>query len=100
MLPEEAFASLNLTTLLVLALCVYRVTKLIVDDTIADPPRNWVFTHAPEKVVELVQCPWCSSFWVGMGATVSYLLWPETTVLLALPWALSAVAGLLTVADG
>lgn len=43
-------------------------------------------------LVGLVGCVWCLSVWVGFGAVGLWLLWPRLTMLLALPFALSALA--------
>lgn len=81
-------------TLLVVALAVFRITRLLVVDSITDPLRDfasrWWFTD------ELLSCPWCTSFWVGLGATIVYALSPDVAFWLSLPFAFSAVAGLLS----
>lgn len=73
---------------------MFRITRLLVVDSIADPIRNlasrWEFTD------ELIACPWCTSFWVGLAATGVYALSPEAAFWLSLPFAFSAVAGLLS----
>lgn len=51
------------------------------------------FVYRPTNVVaEAVYCPRCNSFWLGVMATASYSLAPETTVLICIPFALSAFA--------
>jgi hypothetical protein len=77
----------------VLGLACFRITRLIVQDTIADRPRNWVIQRST-WLGELVSCPWCASFYVALGAAALFLLWPATAVLLCLPWALAALAAL------
>lgn len=81
-------------TLIVVALAVFRVTRLLVVDSITDPIRDffsrWTFTD------ELVGCPWCTGFWVGLAATIVYAVSPEVAFWLSLPFAFSAVAGLLS----
>lgn len=124
---------------LVLALAAYRITRLIVADSITEPLRNrilsqWptddsVFTDewvtetsgepttlhdapvawldgegwiptAPSKWGELVTCAWCAGFWVACLVTLA--VWAvsdlslEWWVWLALPWASSAITGLLS----
>ena len=82
-------------TLIVLALAVYRITRLIVLDTIFDRPRDW----ASQKAIwleTLVTCPWCAGFWISLAATILYALSPTVSFWLFLPFALSAVTGLLS----
>lgn len=99
-------------TLLVLyALAVYRLTRLVVADTITAPirdrlmasayPRGADVHHPPRRVwgwvVELVGCPWCVSVWLAAGwAGLAYLLPVRVSALLAFVLAASAVAGLLS----
>lgn len=44
-----------------------RLTRLIVDDEIARPFREWVeaTTGADSKFTYLVNCPYCVSIWAG-----------------------------------
>lgn len=81
-------------TLIVVGLAVFRVTRLLVVDSITDPIRDffaqWTFTD------ELLACPWCAGFWVGVGATIVYAVNPDVAFWLSLPFAFSAVAGLLS----
>ena len=107
---------------LVVALAVFRVSRLIVSDTILDTPRLWILTRYPasdtvfvdwrddlfwvEKVGgwmaikphligELISCVWCTGFWISVIAVAAWWQSPEVAWWLALPFALSAVAGLL-----
>jgi len=82
-------------TLIVLILAVFRVTRLATTDTIFDTPRNWVHDHS-SFFSEMLDCDWCASFWVAVPVAVAYWLWPDVTFWLSLPFALSAVVGLLT----
>ncbi len=79
-------------TLLVLdALACFRLTRLMVADTITAPLRD----RAPARLREFITCPWCVSVWLA-GAIVAL------QALASGPWlyasailAFSAVAGLL-----
>lgn len=55
--------------LVVLALACYRVTRFIIDDTLIDRQRDWVFrrTAGHPKIHELLDCPYCVSIWVAAG---------------------------------
>jgi len=78
----------------VVALAVFRLTRLLIVDSITDPIRDyftrWEFTD------ELLACPWCTSIWLSVPAAAMFWLWPELTYWLSLPFAFSAVAGLLS----
>lgn len=45
---------------------------------------------------EMLDCYWCASIWVGIVAAVGLFFSPEVTYWVALPFALSAVAGFLS----
>lgn len=52
-----------------LVLATFRVTRLIVKDDFPPVrvPREWVTSHAPTWVGELIGCHWCASGWVAMA---------------------------------
>lgn len=81
------------------ALAVYRLTKLVIDDKITEPLRDWVFAQPGVEegrgVAYLLQCPWCVSIWVGVGMTLARRRWPRVWRLAADVLAMSAVAGWL-----
>lgn len=84
--------------LLLDGLAVFRLTRLITDDTIpfgrlrlrveARWPNAW-FT-------ELATCPWCMSVWVAAGVLGAHALVPAWWPYAAAVLAFSAVAGLLS----
>jgi hypothetical protein len=84
------------------ALATYRLTRLLVSDGIVDRPRQALLRRCAErghtKLVELIECPWCTGFWmsvVAVGARrVTGRRWAPVGEVLAL----SAVAGLLAAA--
>ena len=83
--------------LVVLILASFRLTHLLVFDTIAEPLRRWVSAapaqgtgaaygyppgrtrHGPIRafLATLVQCYWCAGVWVSAGLLLSYLSWPS-----------------------
>ena len=83
--------------LIVDALAVFRLTRLATTDTF--PPvmhARWrLMRRFPDGSwpVELIECPWCMSFWIGLGVVVMRRSPWWRPVALAL--ASSAVAGLL-----
>lgn len=50
----------------------------------------------PEKnMPKILSCVWCFSMWAGLGWTAAWILLPEITLILALPFALSTIAILI-----
>ena|SRR5688500_4767282 len=68
---------LDPVTLIVLMFAVARVTRLIVDDKISLPLRQWVLAKSGEDgwFFYLVSCPWCMGVWVAAAMTsLTYFL--------------------------
>jgi hypothetical protein len=42
---------MTLAELIILALAVYRLTRLVIDDTISQPVRSWILSHWPGREV-------------------------------------------------
>ena len=57
----------NLALLLVLSLGSARLTRLINDDEIAHPIRNWAVRRwgPAGKIPYLLHCRWCAGLWVS-----------------------------------
>ena len=70
-------AMLDAVTLIALILAVARVTRLIVDDKIGLPFRQWVLRKSGEDgwFFYLVSCPWCMGVWVAAAMTTTTYLW-------------------------
>jgi hypothetical protein len=54
---------------LVIGLASYRLWRLVAEDAITEGPREWVLARSPEKVRELIECPWCLGSWLAFGVT-------------------------------
>lgn len=89
---------------ILLGLAAFRVWRLLAADTILDWPRNRLvrreeFWEGPdfyrEKLDRWLHCPWCMGFWVTMGWWGAWLVWPHATMIVAVPWAISAFVGLV-----
>lgn len=94
---------------LIMALAVARVADAIAND---NGPFN-VFEHvrsrcglrliaedtydAPEpgSLAEACSCPKCLSIWLGLAAVLSYVILPAATIVICLPFAISAVSSIL-----
>lgn len=107
--------------LLVLAVAVYRATRLVTADTVSERPREWLRARSHKTMVrhdllgvtgdtrvdertdrpaslwlwKLITCPWCSSVWLGALAIGTFLTWPTPTLDVAYVLGCSAVAGIL-----
>lgn len=84
---------------IILALAVYRASRIIIEDTVLDKFRNWVWSKsAPSKggIGYLLTCYWCASFWVASLVVVSYIIVPVPTIAVCAVLALSAAAGVIT----
>ena len=79
------------------ALATYRLTRLVVVDTITEPLRERV----PEGtfVGRLIDCPWCVGVWVGMGVALARHAFPRQWEPVARGLALASAAALLTVIE-
>lgn len=89
---------LNPTALIILALAVFRITRLITTDVIFDRPRTRLFKKFPPETSTfgyLFTCNWCMSIWVSSLLVIPYTIIPTATIIAALIPALSAVAALI-----
>ena len=94
---------------LILALAVFRVYRLIAEDTILERPRRWALRldanwkkegdYTGERYRSewalFITCPWCLGFWLSLLAWAAYLISPKWAVGLAVPLAISAVVALV-----
>lgn len=81
-----------------ISLAVFRVTRLFTTDVIFERFREWVWKRKPPKTAigYLFTCNWCLSIWFASLFTLCYTIEPTVTVYVALPFAFSAVAGLIS----
>jgi hypothetical protein len=83
--------------LLILALATFRISRLFTVDVIFENLREWIWKRKPPhtKIGYLFTCNWCFSIWVASLVVICYTIVPTATTVIALPFALSAVAGLI-----
>lgn len=88
---------ITLVHLILLALATYRVTRLIVEDTILETLRNaiWDKVGYERGIGYLLTCYWCSSFWVASLFVTTYIIVPIPTIAVSAILALSAFSGLM-----
>jgi hypothetical protein len=77
---------------------VVRATRILTEDEIALPYRQWVVRKwgRESKIAYWAHCPWCTSIWVGAPFMALAVFWP-TKGLLAFFAMLSAslISGLI-----
>ena len=91
--------ALNILDFILLALATYRVTRLLIRDTIFANLRNKFWDRYPPETTKrgyLLTCEWCTSIYVGLGFATWYTISSEVVRFFAVALALSAIAGLLT----
>lgn len=93
---------MNGIDLLILALASFRLTHLLVFDTIAEPVRRLVTRSAPQDqpgqdgegssltIADLITCYWCCGVWVSAAVALSWFYLPQFS---RLPLLIFAVAG-------
>ncbi len=89
---------MELFEFVILALATFRITRLITRDVITEPIRTRVWKKYPpesSKLGYLFTCEWCMSIWTASLIYTCFII-TSVTVILLVPFALSAVAGLLT----
>jgi hypothetical protein len=75
---------------ILLALAAWRVFQLIADDEILNGPRRYVTGKLSEKWELFIECPYCAGFWIALAWWAAWQLNEEWTLIVAVPWALSA----------
>jgi hypothetical protein len=72
----------NLVYLLVLALAVARLTRMVTEDKIMLPIRQWVLRRSGEDgwFFYLVNCPFCMSVWISVFVTSGTFFWHDNRV--------------------
>lgn len=83
---------------IILALAVYRLSRLFTTDQIMEPLRNLIWKRFPPSTQfgYLFTCNWCMSIWFASLTTICYTIVPTATLVPCLILALSAVAGLIS----
>lgn len=102
--------TISAITLAVLGLASYRITRLVVEDTIAEPVRHRLVvallrrsTALRRSLVTLITCAFCAGWWISGLVLFAYTAtigeW-ATPVIYGLTWfAVAGVAALLNAAD-
>ena len=73
------------------AAAVWRLTRLVTEDEVTRPVRDWVIERAPDgRLAYLIECPHCVGVWAGL-AVASGLVPRRVRYALALAAATTAV---------
>jgi hypothetical protein len=100
----------QLTAFIVIAFAAFRLWKLAAEDVILDKPRDWLLGttelagglvhYKRAKLATFIGCPWCLGFWISLAGFAAWHWWSHYgTVLIALPFAVSALVGLIAKLD-
>jgi hypothetical protein len=84
---------------IILALAVFRITRLITTDVIADKLRDKIWAKYPihkNGPGYIITCDWCTSIYVSSLVVLMYKITAEPTIAVCSVFALSAVAGLMS----
>lgn len=93
--------------LVLLSLAVFRVYRLLAEDTILDRPRAWLLGlglwHEGQPIPrsyratlgEFITCGWCLGLWISFAAWGCWWLAEDVTVAISVPLAISAIVGLI-----
>lgn len=88
----------ELYELVILALGVFRLSRLVTTDQIFEPLRNaiWKWKNPSTQIGYLFTCNWCMSIWASSLTLICYTIVPTATLLFCTMLALSAVAGIIS----
>jgi hypothetical protein len=75
---------------ILLAVAAWRTFQLLAADDILERPRRYVTSRVSEKWELFIKCPYCAGFWIAVGWWIAWLIFPYETLVVAVPWALSA----------
>lgn len=85
-------------TFIILSLAVFRISRLIIQDQIFERLRELIWKKFPPHtwLGYLITCYWCLGLWLALAFAICYTIVPVATAIVALPFALSAVAALIS----
>jgi hypothetical protein len=90
--------SVDAFTFIILSLATFRITRLFIADYIFEWLRERIWKRFPphKGLGYLFTCTWCFSIWTASVIAICYTIVPMATTIVALPFALSAVASLIS----
>jgi hypothetical protein len=105
-MPNSLVRLVTFLTLTLLILASHRVTRLIGWDTLtarwrarltgySDTGERNRYPHNRKTLGEFIHCPWCLGFWVSLAWYLAWQEWPQGTLDVAIPFAISSAVGLV-----
>lgn len=103
-MPQKRFVvygrHVTATDVAVDALATYRLTRLVQRDTLPPVVKFREAVRAadprpPDWALELLECPWCLSVWVGLCVSVARRVAPRSWSAVGAALAASAVTGIV-----
>jgi hypothetical protein len=91
--------TITFVALAVLSAGTYRISKFFIEDFLFNEIREKIFTKFPPestKIGYFFTCYWCMSMWIGTLVTIGYILSSTVMLVVCLPFAISAIAGLIS----
>lgn len=85
--------------LTILALAIFRITRLITTDMIFTPYREKIWKKFPPNnngIGYAITCDWCTSIWVSSLVFTLYKIATEPVIFVSSIFALAAVSGFLS----
>jgi hypothetical protein len=88
---------MTLVHFLILTLAIYRLTRLVIEDTVLEKVRDKIWSRFPEShgIGYLITCYWCTGFWVSSLVVISYIIVPVPALAISSILAFSSAAGLI-----
>jgi len=82
---------------IILALAVYRICRLIIQDQVLETARNLIWSKFPydKGIGYLITCYWCTGFWVSSLVVTCFIIVPIATTAVCSVLALSAAAAII-----
>lgn len=83
--------------LVILALAVYRLCRIVVEDTVFAGVREAIWRRFPPThwFGYLFTCYWCTSVWFASLLVLFYMIIPMPTMVVSLALSVSAIAGFI-----
>jgi len=88
---------ISMTHLILLTLATYRLSRLVIEDTVSDKFRDLVWRYFPydKTIGYLITCYWCMGFWFSSLFVIAYIIVPIQTIAVSAILAISAVVGII-----
>jgi Flp pilus assembly protein TadB len=79
---------------ILLALAAFRTWRLLAEDEILDRTRDRAAPEATKRAA-FIACAYCFGFWISLLWWLAFIAWPHWSVIIAVPFAISALVGII-----